>query len=164
MAPSRSGVWGFGFPEIRDRLKQLILAPFWAQMGPHLGPFHPLLVPFGTPSGPHNPLSHRGRVSRGVLIPMCHGTNCSSDPFILTPTRWNPTGYGSSGRGYAHGVTPFGTCQTSSGPPFGPFWCPSRRGHIIHTTIHHNTGSQRGLITAPKGLGMGPNGVPNGVF
>ena len=68
-------------------LKWPLLGPKYGPFGPLLGPSHPLLVPFGTPSGTPYPLSHRGRVPRGVLIPMCHVTKCSSDPFILTPTR-----------------------------------------------------------------------------
>ena len=82
---SRSGVSGSG--DLRSAQNGHFGAPFGPKWDPFWGHPHPLLAPFWTPSGTPYPLSHRGRVPRGVLIPMCHVTKCSPHPFILTPTR-----------------------------------------------------------------------------
>ena len=134
-------------------------------MGPHLGPLHHHLVPFGTPSGTPYPLSHRGRVPRGVLIPMCHVTKCSSDPFTLIPTRRYRTGYGSS-----DGVYPWGDpILTPPDPLPTPFWAivmSFRKGSrwyiLLYTGIWGPKGGayqpQRGWEWPQMGSHLGPFG------
>ena len=115
-------------------------------MGPHLGPLHHHLVPFGTPSGTPYPLSHRGRVPRGVLIPMCHVTKCSSDPFTLIPTRRYRTGYGSSDGVYPWGDPHLTPSRSPPDPLLGHRDVLPEGLQMVHPTIYGDMGSQRGAI------------------